>query len=169
MMVCGGELRPRAIQNNTGPDHGRRSVTIYQDLACIKRTGVPFRLRPHEEVLQVQDKGDSITVSLRTCDLVERRTGYEIVRTGVRLIAFTCTDGTWSVKQFTAWDEKPDADFIRTWGTSVTREVQRERDSWAHLAHRVGTGRFPLDSSDRTHLDPNYSTRKMVKHWGVTY
>lgn len=41
----------------------------------------------------------------------------------------------------------------------------RESETWARDCHRPGSGRFPLDSFDRT-VSGDPTTKAMDKHWG---
>src|SRR4051794_30702217 len=111
--------------------------TIYQKLACIKKTGHTFIIKPFEQILDVQDKGDLITVTLKYFVLEERRGGWLVRETGVKLIGFVKQkSGTWTKTPICAPDEEPDYDFVRTYGASVTPALHRDRIDWATLCYR---------------------------------
>lgn len=160
----------RSTKFQVTPKGRAMEETIYQRLACVKRTGIPFWIRPYESVLDVVETDTAITIKMRVADLIERSTGFEITRTGTRLIQFARdNDGYWTHNTITLWDEETDVSYIRTWGAGVTPVQYRERMSWAMDCFRPGSDRFPLDNADRTFEHVEYSTVGMKKHWKVSY
>jgi hypothetical protein len=142
------------------------SRTPYQKLACVKKTGHPFIIKPFEEVMGVNDAGNQVTVFIKYVKLIERRCGFQVAETGIRMISFTEQPNKhWDKNIITIPDDQPDYDFVRTYGQSVTPSVWNARIDWATLCHRPGTDRQPLDNETRTRENPEHSTHKMVYHW----
>lgn len=140
--------------------------TVYMKLRAVKRTGHTFLIKPLEEVMGVNDTPDQVTVFVKYVKLIERRCGFDVQETGIRMVSFTeRSHGGWDRNVITVPDDEPDFEFVRTYGASVTPSVWNARIDWATMCHRPGSGRQPLDNEERTRDD--YAAPRMKRHWNV--
>lgn len=143
--------------------------TVYQQLACVKKTGHVFLIKPFEEVLMVSESDTQVVVTIKYFVLTERRGGFKVEQTGVRLIGFikSAESGKWAKSTISVADDQPDFDFVRTYGPSITPQLHRDRIDWARLCANPGTPSHPLHSAHRTDTQPELSTRRMTNHWSA--
>lgn len=143
--------------------------TVYQKLACVKKTGHTFLIKPFEEVLNVSESDTQVVVSIKYFVLTERRGGFKVEQTGIRLIGFIKSEsGKWQkTTPISVADETPDFDFVRTYGPSITPQLHRDRIDWARMCANPGTPEHPLHSARRTEMQPELSTARMLNHWSA--
>lgn len=142
--------------------------TIYQRLACVKKTGHTFIIKPFEEVLMVSDTETQVVITIKYFVLTERRGGFKIEQTGVRLIGFVKSEsGAWQKTTVSVADDEPDFDFVRTYGPSITPALHRDRIDWARMCANPGTSQFPLHSARRTERESELSSQRMINHWSA--
>ena len=145
-------------------------ATVYQLLGRVRSvTGHVITIKPYETILGVDFVNDDhVVIQMRCAEAIERRNGWEVKATGLRMISLKrTTKGKWDKKPITAWDDKPDHDFIRNWGRSTTVAEYHERSDWETICHRPGTPSAPMDNESRTREHADMSTPRMKRHWKV--
>lgn len=143
--------------------------TVYQRLACVKKTGHVFLIKPFEEVLMVSESDTQVVVTVKYFVLTERRGGFKVEQTGVRLIGFIKSEsnGVWSKSTISVADDQPDFDFVRTYGPSITPALHRDRIDWAAMCANPGTPESPMHSARRVANQPALTTQRMINHWSA--
>jgi hypothetical protein len=128
--------------------------------------GLPFVLRPTDEILTHSITDDTVTVTLKIYSVRETAREIRYEKSGLRMMVWKLAfdpetetmpgyrltpDECWWFKSMTVWDDPED---FTPWtehrlGHVLTPEEYTERREWEGMQYRVGTAKTPMDSAGR--------------------
>jgi hypothetical protein len=122
--------------------------TVLQQLRTLHAfTGEHIRHRVFDEVQMVSAGELACTVIVRTHKVRETARGYQVLKAGTKMIAWTrdSVSENWTRREYIAWDEETEPYFHRTIGRSKSVQETRESEKWADMCYRPGTDKSPMD------------------------
>lgn len=139
--------------------------------------GLPFVLRPTDEILTYGITDDTVSVTLKIYSVRETAREIRYEKSGLRMMVWKLCydpadempgyrltpDECWWFRSFTVWDDPEDfTPFTeRRFGHSLTPDEYTERREWEGMQYRVGTAKTPMDSAGR--VTEGYSP--MADYW----